>query len=320
MAYTYAGGDLDWTEFDLERMNQMRKEPLSKRNLNLMIQLQKAEREHDTKKVREISKRINDKRLINEWRSVDILHSNLIKQEIVYPKKEHYSFGFERKTKSSLKKSYARQKRIGGEKQKTYLGKNLDDFIDKLRKQSKEQVKGENWALYGLKPYEVKIFRFLADELDYRKEDRDPLVEVYIDQLGMFKRTVGRGHRFTFIDGNLTVERKRQILDAARKAFVKHQDICKKIVEVAKNAKIDKTMKDFIDFWNSTIIKPDGKLRNVKGLENYLSTIGFKQSELKDAAREVMRIKRYAFLPLDYVQMYPKTWNDHHNSTTDNNS
>lgn len=297
-AYTYAGGPLDWTEYDLERINQMRREPISKNNLRLMLELQKAIKTHNTEMIKKINKKIHDKRLLNDVRASEILHKNMIKQEIVYPKKERHSFGFERKEKSSFKKYYVRQKRVEGVKQKTYLGKDLDDFIDKLRNESHEQVWGDNWALHGLSPYEVKIFKFLENELDYRKEDRDPLVEVYIKQLGMYKRVIGR-KRFTFINSDMTVERKKQILNAARKAFVKHLNICEKIVEIASNANIGRTVKDFIEFWDSVVIKPDGKRRNLRGLENYLKTLGFEQSEVKDAARETMRIKRYAFLSLD---------------------
>jgi hypothetical protein len=278
-------------------------------------------------------KQLKVNRLRKKYRSQDKrinkLHGVLKHETYDYPKKfDMVTFGQEIRSYGSNneidgtnnKTSYLyKQKRIDGIRTHKYVAKSLEALDTKLRRQATNEVlesDGDRYALEGLAPSEVETFHFLSKECRYyKKEDRDYFAQRYIDQLKMkYSKTYER-----ISIRQMPLQEKKNILKAARKCFQRHEKIRLKIAKMADNAKIGNNIEDFFAFADLIIMLSGGR-DTPKRLENYLIKRKrelerenkwciysiFKDSELGDVAREIIRTSKYASLPIIQTQVYHK--------------
>jgi hypothetical protein len=227
-------------------------------------------------------------------------------------KADGYTFGVERR-KSKTGKIYSgylyRQKRNVNSNTKEHISlkaKNLDDYRDNvLLKQARLEVlrdKLGGWADEGLTPSETKTFQTLSEECQrYRKlDDRNPVMERYIKQLGL--KVKNRRHGIIAITKDITVQKEKNIIKAARKALVKQDNVHKKLMKIVDDVSNgDHDYDVFIDFIKN-IVKESKCRSRVKNLQNYLrlciSRDGdgpysiLKPSEIKSIAEEIIWIDK----------------------------
>ena len=94
--------------------------------------------------------------------------------------------------------------------------KDLDDYRENvLLNQAKIKVfrdKAGGWADEGLTPSEIETFHTLKDDcLNYRKQDdRNPVAERYIKQLGL--KVKNRRHGIIAVTKSMTVQKKEECI------------------------------------------------------------------------------------------------------------
>jgi hypothetical protein len=190
-----------------------------------------------------------------------------------------YTFGVECR-KSKTGKIYGgylyRQKRNVNGKDKEHISlraKNLDDYRDRvLLEQARQEVFKDlgGWGEDGLTRSEMKTFHTLKDECwrNRKRDDRNPIAERYIKQLGMKVRS--RRHYF-IASTNMTIEKQRKILQASKKALDKWEKSHRKLMRI-----IDSTLnkhhnpEEFSNFIKN-IVRESKCGNNVKKLQKYIS-------------------------------------------------
>jgi hypothetical protein len=205
----------NWKDsWDLELLNQKRKAPFDERFIDLMIKRKRAVKAGDRKRVSEIDRRLWATERGKEERAINTLYRNLCKWEIDYKVRDGYTFGIERRNYKKASKVYNgylyRQKRINGKKEHICLrAKSLQDYT----------------------------FNDIEHEtIQYKKNDRDSIVEKYRRQLGMKCSRTGRrtlrGYRTHTTAKSQSIHERKRILQAARKAFAKQKVVDTKIDEI----------------------------------------------------------------------------------------
>jgi hypothetical protein len=183
-----------------------------------------------------------------------------------------------------------------------FMWLNWEDLNNRLLNRARREVLGNEWACIGLTRSEMETFHFISGQVaTYRNQRvRDLLVEKYRKKLDMkYNRTLG----ITAISSELTVQDKKHILKAARKAFDQRRKVHRKIIQMAKIAKTaDGTMYDFFSFAGQVVNK-SGK-RTVKGVKNYIKRCIeqdnkclysiLKPSEILVAAEDILYISKYS--------------------------
>jgi hypothetical protein len=232
----------DWTDcWDLRLINERRKKPFNKRFIDLMIARKQAVKTRDRKKVQEIDRRLRAANYRKEVRAVNTLYRNFCKWEIDDKIKEGYTFGVERRKYKKSGKVYNgylyRQKRINGKKEHICLrARNLEDFRENvLWDRAQEQVFGDRWVLRDLSPSEIDTFRIIESETTRHKNyDRDPIIERYRKQLGMKCRRKKHGINLEYATTTKShsIQERKRLLQAARKAIAKQREVDNKIVEI----------------------------------------------------------------------------------------
>jgi hypothetical protein len=248
-------------------------------------------------------------------RAIKTRHKTLIHEMIDNYKKDGYTFGVERR-KSKTGKVYNgylyRQKRNVNGKIKEHLclkAKDLNDYRDNvLLKQAVMEVyrgKVGAWAAEGLTPSEMETFRTLSNEcLKYRRQqNRNPVMQKYIEQLGL--KVKSRKYCIIGIGNKLTIQKKKNILRAAKKALTKQDEAHEKLMKAIKIAlNGDHSPNAFISFIRNII--RESKCRNrVKDLQNYIKRcieqrrgnnsslyLMLKPSEIKWVAQEIIWISK----------------------------
>ena len=248
-------------------------------------------------------------------RAIKTRHKTLIHEMIDNYKKDGYTFGVERR-KSKTGKVYNgylyRQKRNVNGKIKEHLclkAKDLNDYRDNvLLKQAVMEVYRDKvgaWAAEGLTPSEMETFRTLSNEcLKYRRQqNRNPVMQKYIEQLGL--KVKSRKYCIIGIGNKLTIQKKKNILRAAKKALTKQDEAHEKLMKVIKIAlNGDHSPNAFISFIRNII--RESKCRNrVKDLQNYIKRcieqrsgnnsslyLMLKPSEIKWVAEEIIWISK----------------------------
>jgi hypothetical protein len=200
---------------------------------------------------------------------------------IDYKEIEGYTFGVEGR-KSKTGKIYGgylyRQKRNVNGKAKEYISlraKNLDDYRDRvLLEQAKQEVLKDlgGWGEEGLTHSEMKTFNILKEEClrNRKRDDRNPIAERYIKQLGMKLRS--RRHYF-ITSNNMTVDRRKKILKAAKKALDKWEKSHKKLMTIIDSAlNMNHSPEQFINFIKN-LTRQSKCGNNVKKLQKYINEI-----------------------------------------------
>ena len=116
----------------------------------------------------------------------------------------------------------------------------------------------------------METFRTLSNEcLKYpRQQDRNLVKQKYIKQLGL--KVKNRKHAIIGIDSRLTVQKKKNILRAAKKALNKQDNAHRKvmkIIDIALNG--DHSPIAFLNFIRNTITQSKCRYR-VKDLQSYI--------------------------------------------------
>jgi hypothetical protein len=230
-------------------------------------------------------------------------------------KKDGYTFGVERR-KSKAGKVYNgylyRQKRNIKGKTKEHIclkANDLNDYRNNvLLRQARMEVyrdKVGGWAAEGLTRSEIETFSTLSSEcLKYRRqENRDPVKQKYIKQLGL--KVENRKYRIIGINNKLTIQKKKNILRAAKKALTNQDKTHEKLMEIIKIAlNGDHSPSAFISFIRNII--RESKCRNrVKDLKDYIKRCieqdsgnnsslypTLKPSEIKCIAEEIIWINK----------------------------
>jgi hypothetical protein len=162
--------------------------------------------------------------------AINTRHKTLITENITNLLIDGWTFGIERSKKGKNRKNYLyfyRQKRIKGTKNKherVYLeAKDEDDYRNRvLRNQARREVFNNSmggWSSEGLTPAENRIMDIIVAEVVLPKKLRDPIISIYIKQLGL--RIKSKKYGITAIRA-MSIHKKKNILDSARKVFVKH--------------------------------------------------------------------------------------------------
>jgi hypothetical protein len=255
---------------------------------------------------------ISDKFYRAIQRAIKTRHKTLIHEMIDNYKKDGYTFGVERR-KSKTGKIYNgylyRQKRNIHGKDKEHISlkaKDLHDYRDNvLLEQARMEVFRDlagGWANEGLTPAEKKTFDVISNEyLRHRRQnDRNPVIEKYIKQLGL--KVKNRKHGITAIK-RLTIQEKKNILKAAKKAIMKQDKARKKLIEVIEIAlNGDQSKNAFIGFVRN-IIRESKCRHRVKDLQDYIKLSIehngnnsiysiLKPSEIKWVAEEIIWINK----------------------------
>jgi hypothetical protein len=228
-------GDLWKDQWDWKRIRDLKKTPYERALLDLRIAMYNLDNRFTTlttRKERERAIRKAQRALLPyELKEIDKIEKDLERKELLEPfnsnkKKDKWSVVYERKNKDGSRRTYiSKEKRIGGKLVKEYLGKNWSDIRRKITEKATLQVWGETWAGYDLTPWQMKIFRALAQEvIDLpRKRDvknRNPVLQKYIEQLGMTCVKAG-GKHWCVLSKHMNIKDKKRILDSARKAIKK---------------------------------------------------------------------------------------------------
>jgi hypothetical protein len=242
-------------------------------------------------------------------RAINTRHKTLIHEMIDNKKAEGYTFGVERR-RSKTGKIYDgylyRQKRNINGKDKEHISLkaiDLDDYRNNvlLEQATQEVMQGlGRRSTEGLTRSERKTFNTLGEECQsYRREDdRNPIAQRYIKQLGL--RVTNRRYGYA-ITNVIPIKKKKNILKAARKALNKWDKSHKKLMKIIG---LVLGSYDFIDFPNfvKDIIKESKCRNNVKHLQYYINKSIeqdshspysiLEPSEVKLVAEEILWIRR----------------------------
>lgn len=210
-------------------------------------------------------------------RAIKTRHKTLIHEMIDNKKIDGYTFGVERR-KSKTGKIYGylyRQKRNVNGKAKEHISlraKDIDDYRDNvLLEQAKQEVFKDigGWGEEGLTRSEMKTFHTLKNEClrNRKQDDRNPIAERYIKQLGMKVRN----RRYGIItSAYMTIEKQKKILKAAKKASDKWDESHKKLMIIIGSVlNRDHSPREFI----KNVVR-ESKCRNsVKKLQQYIDQL-----------------------------------------------
>lgn len=214
-------------------------------------------------------------------RAIKTRHQTLIREMIDNKRIDGYTFGVERR-KSKTGKIYSgylyRQKRNVNGKAKEHISlraKNLDDYRDRvLLEQAKQEVFKDlgGWGEEGLTRSEMRTFNILKQEClrNRKRDDRNPIAERYIKQLGMKLRS--RRHYF-ITSNNITIDKQKKILGAAKKALDKWEKSHKKLMTIVDSAlNKNNSPEQFINFIKN-VTRQSKCGNNVKKLQKYINQI-----------------------------------------------
>jgi hypothetical protein len=242
-------------------------------------------------------------------RAIETRHKTLVHEMIDNKKMDGYTFGVERR-RSGTGKTYTylyRQKRNINGKAKEHVSlraKDLDDYRDNiLRKQAQREVlKGiAGWGEDGLTPSERETFNTLKNECleNPKQDDRNPAAERYIKQLGIKVRS----RRYGLISNtNITIEKRKKILKAAKKGLRKWEKSHKKLMIIIGSI-LNKGYSpgEFAGFIEN-IVRESKCGNSVKKMQQYINQIIFrdgnspylilKPSEVKPVAMEILWISK----------------------------
>jgi hypothetical protein len=203
-------------------------------------------------------------------------HKTLIHEMIDDKKHDGYTFGAERR-KSKTGKNYCylyRQKRNVNGKAREHVSlkaKDLNDYRENvLLNQAKLEVLKDlgGWGEEGLTRSEKKTFHTLTAECLKRKDDRNPVAERYIKELGMKVKSRKRG---LIASRGMTIEKQKNILKAAKKGldkWDKSYEKLKMIIDLALNGDYSST--EFEEFIKN-VIRESACRNSVKKLQAYIN-------------------------------------------------
>jgi hypothetical protein len=151
-------------------------------------------------------------------------HKTLISENITNLRVDGWTFGIKH---SKGYYAFYRQRRVKGTKNKherVYLkAKDEDDYRNRvLLNQARMEVFNQNaggWGREGLTPAENRIFDIILHEFNLKRQLRDPIISVYIKQLGLRVKS----KKYGIISVRMmSIRKKKHILDSARRVFMKH--------------------------------------------------------------------------------------------------
>ncbi|MGH9982707.1 MAG: hypothetical protein ACRD8W_01975 [Nitrososphaeraceae archaeon] len=232
------------------------------------------------KRMKDIKRRLNDRKLKAELKAIDTVHKNL-KKQIEYEKKLGMTFSFE---KRNGQKYLYRQKR--GQRHE-YVAKDWEDLDNKQHLIATTQV-WEQSVLKHLSLSEIDTLHIIEKEIyrHSRAKNRDPLIEKYRKQLGLSIRCialhgsnkitrVNSSHKIIYIN-KVSVEEVKNTLRAARKALIRRGNVDKKLEAIAicmgEGEDTPQNIENFIVFLMKEIgFKQETVNHAVRALENYIN-------------------------------------------------
>jgi hypothetical protein len=243
-------------------------------------------------------------------RAIDTRHKTLKHEMIDNMIKEGYSFGVERrksKTGKIYRYLYLQKRNVNG-KTKEHISlraKNLDDYRDRvLLDQARQEVLKDigGWAEEGLTHSERKTFSILSDECQRNPkiDDRNPIAERYIKQLGMKVR----GRRRYLTSYPVPIEKQKRILRTAKKALDKWEKSHRKLMKIIQSTfnGIYSSEGEEFAFFIENIVRESKCRNNVRKLQQYITQLAvrngnspysiLKSSEIKLVAMEILWISK----------------------------
>jgi hypothetical protein len=246
--------------------------------------------------------------------AVKTRHQTLIHEMIDDKKLDGYTFGVERR-KSKSGKIYCylyRQKRNVNGKAREHVSlkaKDLNDYRENvlLNQATLEVFKNlGGWGEEGLTRSEKKTFHTLKVECLKRKDDRNPVAERYIKELGMKVKNRRRG---LGASRSMTIEKKKNILRAAKKGLDKWDKSHEKLKMIINLALNGNYRSPECDEFVKNVVRESNCRNSLKKLQLYInqliardSNVPFsvlKLSEVKWVAERILwinkKLKKYPF-------------------------
>jgi hypothetical protein len=259
LIYVCYDNDLWRDQWDWKRIRKLKKTPYERALLDMRIAMYNIGNKFNMVRDQDKAIRKAQKALLPfELREIEKIEKELEQKELLEPfntkkKDKRWKVIYEHKDNDTNRTYISKQKRIKGKLVKKYLGKDWYAIRRKIKDKALFQVWGETWSGYGLTPLEMNTFHYLVGEVSNypRKKDirfRNPMLQKYIEQLGI-KRIKLSNDRSCILSSHMNIEKKKRILDNARKAINKYlKDIKRKEERVLVEPIEDKQDKGYEEF------------------------------------------------------------------------